>query len=790
MKLDASGSPVGVVRMDPSASYLAIPGLLQKYINEGSQAAWDEIKQRIDYTYDNAGKALAELDRETGFSREVKSRVKGGQRLFFKPNLVNPNSIDPVTHGALPVSIVTMTPWGFVAAIMRWFHDELGITYHQMSLGEASTTMSAMAGAYAIMLKGPVTTQALMEGKVGDFYGGWGFYFARKYLAETHTSGHKDDPMAGYEDSLSGACLPPGKAPDKLLVYDINKIADDMRDGREVPVPGGANYKSIVLHKAVVGGDPASAADRKDWPGSVVIDVPKLKCHIFELITGAVKNLGIGLYPMESNASREPGRIRWRYAQPPDKPIPGMKSLLPHQPWWPVVDEKTGRPVLDEHGQAIVKKTAGMPGTMADVISAVKNQDVYIVCAVDAIEATNGGQAGPSCTGIPEGLVFTGCDPVAVDSACIRYLFNMVPVAEARKLQKEQKFRTDFLQKVPVPRAEGKSIVTGSGYDSPIPRYRAFRYCQERGIGQEVFHVIGEDVRDGGKLASLDGHLGRVKEGKFTEILTGTLYYATGKPIHDLQVSALAYAEANDQITGSDYKAGLLAEMDENGDGIIDFEEKGRRGGSGVDYSSLAVRMQALDIDTIDMLKWRFLVQVIPMRTANPAWNVHKMDMGRRADVTMGFVVAMRLSQLPAEMPDPFVPGMTFGKGKWPSIRYARSLTIFMALYWAGYPNFFDVLMNPYGAAFRYAALKYARGEYEGLDAAVAGNDSLMKYHRSLEAGGKPLPFTFYVPVGYGKANGRPIPNVVETADPRLILTAEFDGGKEKWQELNWEEMP
>jgi hypothetical protein len=57
-------------------------------------------------------------------------------------------------------------------------------------------------------------------------------------------------------------------------------------------------------------------------------------------------------------------------------------------------------------------------------------------------------------------------------------------------------------------------------------------------------------------------------------------------------------------------------------------------------------------------------------------------------------------------------------------------------------------------------------------------------------AGGKLLPFTLYVPDGFGKVNGRSIPNVMETSDPRLILTAEFDGGREKWQELNWEEMP
>jgi hypothetical protein len=788
--LDKAGSAVGAVRMDPSASYIAIPLLLQKYINEGDKSAWGEIKGRIDYTCENAGKALSALDKETAFAREVKARVAKGQKLFFKPNLVNPNSIDPVSHG--PGTVVTMTPWGYVAAIMRWFHDELGITYHQMSLGEASTTMSAVAGAYTLMLKGKgmVTTQAVMEGKLGDFYGGWGFYFVRKYLAETHTRGHKDDPMRGYEESLAGACLPPAKAPDKLLVYDINKIDDDMSNGREVNVPGGVNFKSVILHKVVIGGDPADVDDHKNWPGCVLINVPKLKLHVIELITSAVKNLGIGLYPMEANASKENGRLRWRYAQPADKPVPGMKSLLPHQPWVPVYDERTGAAVMGRDGHAVMRKTGGMSATMADVISAVRNQGIYMVHAVDAIEATNGGQAGPSCVGVPEGYVFASCDPVAVDSLGICYLFKMVPVAEARKVQKEKKLPTDFLQKVPMPEVSGKGIIAGTGYDSPIPRYGAFRHCEDRGIGKQGYYVVGENVREGGRLASVGGHLGQVKDGKFTELLTGTLYYATGKPLHDLQATTFAYAEANDRLTGSDYKASVLAELDENGDGIIDYDEKGKLGGTGIDFGALGVRMQALDVDTLEMLEWRFLVTAIPLRMANPAWNARKIGMGKRIDVNTAVPVAMRLAQVPVESPDPLAPGMSFGKGKWPSIQYARSVMLFAAMYGAGFPNYFDVLMNPYGIAFRYAALKYGKGEYSGLEAPEVGGDALMKYHRAVAAGGELLPFTYYVPVGFGKANGRAIPNVTETTDPHLILTAEFDGGREKWQELNWEEMP
>ena len=51
-----------------------------------------------------------------------------------------------------------------------------------------------------------------MKGKSGTFYGGWGFYFARKYLKEMLPFGVDDDPLKGYEESLAGTYLPPGLA--------------------------------------------------------------------------------------------------------------------------------------------------------------------------------------------------------------------------------------------------------------------------------------------------------------------------------------------------------------------------------------------------------------------------------------------------------------------------------------------------------------------------------------------------------------------------------------------------
>ncbi len=71
--------------------------------------------------------------------------------------------------------------------------------------------MSPVAAAYTRALggKGVVTTEAVIEGRSGDIYGGWGFFFVRRYLADTHAPGHTDDPMSGYQESISGTNLPP-----------------------------------------------------------------------------------------------------------------------------------------------------------------------------------------------------------------------------------------------------------------------------------------------------------------------------------------------------------------------------------------------------------------------------------------------------------------------------------------------------------------------------------------------------------------------------------------------------
>ena len=132
-------------------------------------------------------------------------------------------------------------------------------------------------------------------------------YFIRKYLAECRLPDDQEDPMRGFEDSLDGHSIPMGDVTDKLLCYDLNTIADDRSDGREIAVPDGINFKSITLHKAIVGGNPDDREDRQKWPGCVLVNLPKLKIHVAELLTCCIKNLGIGLYPITPE-SQPPGR--------------------------------------------------------------------------------------------------------------------------------------------------------------------------------------------------------------------------------------------------------------------------------------------------------------------------------------------------------------------------------------------------------------------------------------------------------------------------------------------------
>ncbi|MBW2050608.1 MAG: DUF362 domain-containing protein [Deltaproteobacteria bacterium] len=780
--LDSTGSPVGVVRMDAEKSYTGVGVLLQKYINDSDQEAWEKIRAKIDYTYNNIDLALSSLKDETNFSEEILSRLDKGQKLLFKPNLVSILSIEPVYHGP-GLASTACTEWPFVAAVMRWFHDKLGVNYYQMSLGEAATTMSG-AAKLCTTLKGDgttVTTEAVIEGRSGDFYGGWGFYFVRKYLAETLGKNADDDPMQGYGESAAGTYIPPGYAAGKLMVYDLNRICDDTSKGRDVEVSDGINFKSIILHKAVVGGNPDDPGDMKAYPGCILVNLPRIKVHTQALLTNVIKNLGIGLYPMQAARSDS---CQWEYSQP-YTPVPGMKGGIPHQIWVPEMDPRTCMPKRDSDGSYIVKKTGGLTATMIDINKAVLEQNIYLVNIVDAIETTNVDHQGSRLSvRQPEGLIFAGLDPVATDHLCARYIFSNVGLKEAHETGLDDGAGGNFPQAVPIPVAEGNNIVTSTGYDCPLSRSVCFKSAEERGLGSRTYYVVGHDTVTDAPLASLKGRLGRVENGKFTSIFTNYLYYGAFKIPWDIQRTFFGYLEAADKLAGSSLKQEFLDEFDEDGDGIVTFEEKGKKGIYGPGMLMGGINVSMMGGDELELTRVNFAAMASYLRFGYPEWNEEGHDIHRETFYGSVALMAWMMSKLEFESPDSFLPNLTWGKGKWPSFQQALYVRICSAIYGVGFPSEIG-FPSLYYIAFRYADLTQNERRYVGRLRLNPNEDAADRYVKEVLSGRvEPFDFTLYVPPGYGRMGESSVPNVEETSNPAKILTASFNGGKIVWPDI------
>ena len=763
-----------VARIDPDRAYVGVPELLQKVIDEADDESWRRICGKIDYIYANLDHLFGPLEEETDYGDRIREEVGKGKKVLFKPNLVIPESIDPFTHGETSFKGVC-TEWTFVAALMRWIHDNLGVSYHEMALGETATLTSMFEGYYNLHFETerPVTTEALYEGRSGEFYGGWGFYFARRYLAETHPPGHDDDPMSGYEESVSGAYLPPGRAGDKLMVYDLNRVSDVKGKGRVVPVPDGVNFTEVTLHKAVVGGDPDDPEDLKDYPGCFLVNVPRLKLHSTDLLTNALKSLGLGLYPMEAAENDDLENPRWKYSFPL-KRVPGMKTEVPHSIWELKQDEETNLPVKDEDGNYVPVRTGGMMASQADVIKATENQGVSMLHVSDVILATNLSHTGSGAK-IPEGLIAASLDPVALDLACARYCYKMVPLEEARGLDEG----AEFIQRVPVPRVEGGNIVTGVGFDSPLPRYELYSYCAERGLGREEYHVRGWDVTENAPIVSVRGHLGRLRGGEFQELMTSELYYNPGTLIWDLQNTVTAYLEANDTLTGSSFHRELFDIFDEDQDGVISYHEKGKVYCCRTRIMISGVGYHLWGVERYGFLKGPFLQSRI-IAYGDERWNPWGHTFYRDYGRSYALALAYAMSRAEAEEEDPYYPGMSWGRGKWPSLQYVNHLSTVRGIYGSSRLSAVG-LSSMYGRAFQYADKTLNDAGYTGDPGVRSAPDALERYLREVGDGEAPLDFVLYVPEGYGSLEGVEVPNVVETDDSSKIFTARFDNGRESW---------
>jgi hypothetical protein len=775
---DSSGSPVGVVRMDVSKSYIGVGELLQKFINNSDQESWDQIKTKIDYTYNSLDYALTPLEQSTSFIAQIEEKLETGQKLLFKPNLVAPTCIDSQTHGP-SLGSATCTDWVFIAALMRWFHEKAGISYYKMSLGEAATAVASAASMYSKINpeERKITPEAVIEGKSGNFYGGWGFYFVRKYLFESLKEGDNEDPLKGYEESINGTYLPPGHVSDKLMVYDLNRIYDDPNKGRKCEIPDGVNYKSIVLHKAITGGNSNDPDDMKAYPGCVLINVPKFKVHAIALFTNIIKNLGIGLYPMQYASE---GNYKWDYAGPHGTTVVGMKTGIPHQVWIPEIDKGNSLPKKDAQGNYIIKKTGGIIATMIDIIKAVNNLGIFMVHIVDGIEAINVDHQGGGLK-TAEGMVFAGLNPVATDLLCARYMFSNVPLKESLEVKLEGGTAGGFPQKVPIPLVDGTNIISKEGYDCLLARDFTFERAEKRGLGEMSYYATGYDILTDSPIISLKGHLGSVINNYFSDIVTSTLFYDTYKVPWDLQRTALNYLAAVDELEGTNLKEEFVQYFDEDDDGVISYEEFGKKGSTTIMLHLAADYVSLMGKERLGYLKGFFKLMSLIYRYSNKQNNPDNTDiMGERSLATT-CAVAFTVSRMPMEIPDQFTPGRICGKGKWPSPQFARFLQTGNMIYGPGFPLSISV-PGLYGNALFYADLTQNGGFYAGNLRNQPDPGAIKRYIREVKRGKvKPLDFVVYVPAEFVKFAGKKVPNIETTDDPTKIFTASFQNNNEIW---------
>ena len=773
---DSSGSPVGVVKMDVDKSYAGTGELLQKVINNSDVESWNRIKEKIDYTFQNIDYALSFLEQETAFSVQITKRLEKGQKLLFKPNLVAPLNIDAQSHEPAMGSLAC-TEWPFIAALMRWFHEKMGISYYQMMIGEAATALAAAASMYSNQSEKSITPEAAIEGKSGDFYGGWGFYFVRKYLTESLQEGDNEDPFKGFEESVNGTYIPPGSVSDKLMVYDLNRIFDDPNKGRECDIPDGVNYKSITLHKVIVGGNSDDPEDMKAYPGCILINVPKFKVHAITLFTNVIKNLGIGLYPMQY-ASK--GDYKWDYSAPWETTIVGMKAGIPHQVWVPDMDHKTVLPKQDADGSYIVNKTGGIEATMIDIIKATLKNDIFMVHVVDGIEAINMDHQGRGVKA-REGMVFTGLDCVATDLLSARYMFSNVPMKEAIEVKLEGGSAGGFPQKVPLAKWDGKNIITESGYDCPLARDSCLKRAEKRGLGQMNYYVYGYDAITESPIISLEGHLGTVKNDTFSDVITETLFYDTYKVLWDLQRTAFSYLAVVDEVEGTTFKEEFLQNYDENGDGIVSYEEFGKTGTISVYIYAAANYVSAMGREELGYLKGYFEMIATMFKNSDKEYNVGKHDVMKEFFLMTAINAAFTISQLNIQMKDFFVPNIKCGKGNWPSLKFAQFFQKNVLLYGQSFP-FLITYPSLFGNALFYADLTQNRGQYAGELRSHPDEQAINKYISDVRSEKiKPLDFVVYVPEGFNLLAGKAIPNVEVTDDPVKIFTASFQNGEEIW---------
>ena len=271
-----------------------------------------------------------------------------------------------------------------------------------------------------------------------------------------------------------------------------------------------------------------------------------------------------------------------------------------------------------------------------------------------------------------------------------------------------------------------------------------------------------------------------MKNGKFADLITQTLFFDVYKLPWDMQKTAFAYMDAVDQMEGLNLKQDFLKTFDENGDGIVSYDEFGKKGIWGYVLYSGGRRVSLTAEEPLGYLKAAF-DNGTSIKYSDGSMNPDGHTINRDLFLAGVFVTAYFMSQLEDEIQDPFQPGLVCGKGNWPSFTLAKFIQIGSSLYGKEFPNRV-IFPSLYGAAFRYADLTQNNGKYAGDIRNEPIPDAIDRYISDISANKeKPLNFTFFVPEGYDNIGGARLPNVEATSDPQKILTASFKSGKEVW---------
>jgi hypothetical protein len=331
---------------------------------------------------------------------------------------------------------------------------------------------------------------------------------------------------------------------------------------------------------------------------------------------------------------------------------------------------------------------------------------------------------------------------------------------------------------------QDKVIITTKGYDCPLSRDFCLQRAEKRGLGRRQYYVIGHDALTDQSLASFRGRLGYLDDNNFKEIVTTAFYTDTFKLPWDMQKTFFAYLDAVDQLQGASLKKNFLDTFDEDDNGIVTYEEYGKKGlyGTQMFLGGLSQSLKAEENEA-ETFRASYAVLSTSLRCSNPEWNPEGHQITREQIYGSVCGVAQLMSFSPGEQEDPYVPGLMWGKGKWPSYSLAYDRYLKQMIFGYRYPARVGIACL-YGTVCAYADHRQNDRKFIGKVPGIPNTKGPQMYVEAVREGRmKPLDFTFYVPTGVG---GMDLPNVQESNDSNQVFTVLFEGGSIQWPDMRY----